>query len=54
MYYIVYNEVSGEKFWAEVPAKSEKEAIEKLKKEGGEENLTQDCIVKVRVMGKGV
>lgn len=32
MYYIVYNEENGEKSYAEVPATSEKEAIEKLKK----------------------
>ena len=34
MYYIVYNEENGEKSYAEVPATSEKEAIEKLKKRG--------------------
>ena len=39
MYYIVYNEENGEKSYAEVPATSEKEAIEKLKKEGGVERI---------------
>jgi hypothetical protein len=47
MYYIVYNEANGEKSYAEVPATSEKEAIEKLKKEGGVER-----IVRVRKMDK--
>ncbi len=39
MYYIVFNEENGEKYYAEVPATSEKEAIEKLKKEGGVERI---------------
>ena len=47
MYYIVYNEAHGEGSYAEVPATSEKEAIEKLKKEGGVER-----IVRVREMDK--